>query len=55
MRTFRRDGWDVRTETYTRLTCDVEAFHLHATLDAYEDGERIHSQVINERIERDHV
>ena len=52
VRTFRREGWDVRTETFTRLTCDAEAFHLHATLDAYEDGERIHSQVINERIER---
>lgn len=53
--TFRREGWDVRTEAYTRMTCDPEAFHLHATLDAYHDGVRIHSQVVNERIGRDHV
>ncbi|SFG27413.1 hypothetical protein SAMN04488020_101719 [Palleronia marisminoris] len=31
-----RDGWSVRTETHTRLTCDTDSFHVAATLRAWE-------------------
>ena len=41
---FRREGWDVRTTTRTVLTCDERNFHLHAQLDAHEDGERVFSR-----------
>ena len=34
-----RDGWAVRTETWTRLTCDRDAWHVVATLRAWADGE----------------
>lgn len=33
-----RDGWAVRTETWTRLTSDAENFHISATLRAWCDG-----------------
>ncbi|WP_299822237.1 CocE/NonD family hydrolase [uncultured Jannaschia sp.] len=31
-----RDGWSVRAETHTRLTCDTKSFHIVATLRAWE-------------------
>jgi len=36
-----RDDWDVRTETRTVMTCDATHFHIHATLDAFEEGRRV--------------
>ncbi|RKT87183.1 hypothetical protein SAMN05421805_102408 [Saccharopolyspora antimicrobica] len=52
---FARDGWQVETVTRTVLTCDAEEFHLHAELDAYEDGRRIFSRNWQQSIPRDHV
>ncbi|MER7076901.1 hypothetical protein SAMN02982929_00908 [Saccharopolyspora kobensis] len=52
---FARDGWQVETVTRTVLTCDAEEFHLHAELDAYEDGRRIFSRNWQRSIPRDHV
>jgi putative CocE/NonD family hydrolase len=39
-----RDDWHVRTETWTQLTCDAEAYHIVATLRAWhgESLERAH-------------
>lgn len=51
-RGLERGDWCVYTVTRTRLTCDAEAFYLHATLDAYEGDERVHSSNWSERIER---
>lgn len=31
-----RDGWSVRTETHTRMACDSDAYHIVATLRAWE-------------------
>ncbi|MFD1509145.1 CocE/NonD family hydrolase [Lacimonas salitolerans] len=31
-----RDGWSVRTETHTRMTCDSDAYYIVATLRAWE-------------------
>ncbi|MEV0558249.1 MULTISPECIES: CocE/NonD family hydrolase [unclassified Streptomyces] len=50
---FRRKDWDVRVRTSTTLTCDAEAFHVNATLDAYEHGQRIASRTWNESVPRD--
>ncbi|MGH3367961.1 MAG: CocE/NonD family hydrolase C-terminal non-catalytic domain-containing protein, partial [Nocardioidaceae bacterium] len=52
---FRRGDWDVRTETRTVLTSDARAFHLHATLDAYEGDRRVLSRNWQRTIPRDHV
>jgi putative CocE/NonD family hydrolase len=36
-----RGEWRIRTESHTRVTCTAEKFHLEATIDAYEGGNRI--------------
>ncbi|MEU6472994.1 CocE/NonD family hydrolase [Streptomyces massasporeus] len=50
---FRRDDWDVRVVTHTRLTCDETDFFVDATLDAYEADRRVFSRTWNERVPRD--
>ncbi|PWV55424.1 CocE/NonD family hydrolase [Nocardiopsis sp. L17-MgMaSL7] len=52
---FCRGEWWTRTETYTVLECTEEEFRVHATLDAYESGERVFSREWTERVPRDHV
>ncbi|MBX9361530.1 CocE/NonD family hydrolase [Streptomyces sp. WAC04114] len=50
---FRRDDWDVRVVTHTRLTCDETDFFVDATLDAYEADRRVFSRTWNEKVARD--
>jgi putative CocE/NonD family hydrolase len=50
---FRRDDWDVRVVTHTRLTCDEEDFVVDATLDGWEGDRRVFSRTWNERVPRD--
>lgn len=52
IRAFSRKDWDVRTHTQTLLTCDKTSFHVHAELDAYENGLRIYCRNWDERILR---
>lgn len=52
---FSRGDWHTRTETYTALECTEEEFRVHATLDAYESGERIFSRQWTESLPRDHA
>ncbi|MBQ1125252.1 CocE/NonD family hydrolase [Streptomyces sp. B15] len=52
---FARDDWDVHTTTRTVLTSDAAHFHLHATMDAYEDNRRVRSRNWEWTIPRDHV
>ncbi|MEU1851284.1 CocE/NonD family hydrolase [Streptomyces sp. NPDC019990] len=51
--TFRRDDWDVRVVTGTRLSCDETDFFVDATLDAYEGSRRVFSRTWNEKVPRD--
>ncbi|AKZ53700.1 putative glutaryl 7-ACA acylase [Streptomyces ambofaciens ATCC 23877] len=50
---FRRDEWDVRVVTHTRLTCDESSFFVDATLDGYDGGRRVFSHTWNETVPRD--
>lgn len=52
---FEREDWRVRTTTRTILTSTPTDFHLHAELDAYEDGERVFSRTWTTDIPRDHL
>ncbi|GHC82461.1 peptidase S15 [Nocardiopsis terrae] len=52
---FSRGEWHTRTETHTTLECSEDEFRVHATLDAYESGERIFSRQWTETVPRDHV
>jgi hypothetical protein len=55
VRGLRRDEWDVRTVTRTWLTCDPTSFRLRATLDAYEQGHRVHAENWDRQVPRDHL
>ncbi|MDA8368626.1 MAG: CocE/NonD family hydrolase [Nocardiopsaceae bacterium] len=52
---FCRGDWDVETVTTTVLTSTPRKFCLHATLDAYEGGQRVFAHTWNTDIPRDHV
>ncbi len=55
-RTFRRGKWFVRTTTRTVLTGDAMHFHIHAELDAFEEGDkRVYSKNWDYTIPRDLV
>ncbi|WP_217238508.1 CocE/NonD family hydrolase [Streptomyces sp. AC555_RSS877] len=50
---FRREDWDVRVVTHTRLSCDEQDFFVDATLDGYEGDRRVFSRTWNETVPRD--
>ncbi|MFI6578180.1 CocE/NonD family hydrolase [Nocardiopsis sp. NPDC050513] len=52
---FARGDWSARTRTRTVLTSTATDFHVHATLDAYEDDERVATRIFSSVIPRDHV
>jgi putative CocE/NonD family hydrolase len=48
-----REDWVARTETFTRMTADADAFHLTARLEAYEGEVLIFSKDYQDTIPRD--
>lgn len=42
-RSFRREGWDIRTETRTVMTSSQVNFCVQAELDAFQNGKRVYS------------
>jgi len=55
VRSFRRDGWSVKTESRTLLTANATHFRIRATLDAYEGESRLFARSWDTSIERDLV
>ena len=55
IRKLSRRDWDIETRTRTLLTSDRDYFHIHAELDAYEDGRRVFSRNWLRRIPRQYV
>ncbi|MGH7152526.1 MAG: CocE/NonD family hydrolase C-terminal non-catalytic domain-containing protein, partial [Acetobacteraceae bacterium] len=51
----RRGEWQVRTETWTRLTASRDAFRVEARVDAYEGDRRVCRREWDESIPRDQV
>ena len=49
-----RIGWQVVTESVTRMHADEQAFHLSARLKAYENDALVFERVWKETIPRDH-
>ncbi|MFD6952214.1 peptidase S15 [Nocardiopsis sp. TSRI0078] len=52
---FARGDWRTRTETHTTLECTETDFRVYATLDAFENDERIFSRQWRETVPRDHL
>ena len=50
--TFEREGWKVRTETRSVMTCTKGEFLISATLDAYEDDTRVFTRSWDGRVPR---
>ncbi len=48
-----RDGVRLRTETYARMTCDMEMFHLSARLEAWEGDRMIYERDFKDEVPRD--
>lgn len=51
----RRGPWYVNTITRTVLQSDAQSFHLHADLDAYENGFRVYTRSWDHVIARDNL
>ena len=47
-----RQDWRIRTETYSAMTADAEAFLLTARIEAYENDELVFSRDFSEKIPR---
>jgi uncharacterized protein len=54
-RSYRRGTWNVGSETRVALTATHDHFLLSATLDAFENGNRVFTKSWSRRISRDHV
>lgn len=52
---FERENWKVQTRTKTVLTSTVDAFHIYAELDAYENDSRVASKTWNTTVARDFI
>ena len=49
---FKRAGWNIRTETRTKVVCDKRDFIVTARLAAYENERRVFERDFTERIRR---
>lgn len=48
----RRDGWEVRAETYSHMTSDAEHFYITNVLDAYEGNVRVFNKSWHVKVPR---
>jgi uncharacterized protein len=48
-----RPGFDTRVEASTTMSCDREQFVVTTTLDAFDEGVRVHARAQTDRFERD--
>ena len=51
--TLSRPGFEIRVEASTTMSCDRERFLVTTTLDAFEEGVRVHARAQTDRFERD--
>jgi hypothetical protein len=51
--TLMRAGFDIRIEASTTMSCDREDFLVTTTLDAFDDGVRVHARAQTDRFRRD--
>ena len=51
---YGRGDWRTRTHSFTRISCDLQYFYLHAVLAAWEGDRQIFSKQWDQKFERDH-
>ena len=50
-----RDGWSLRTETFSAMRSDATTFHLTGRIEAYEDDVLVYERDFREEVPRDHI
>ncbi|PSJ58321.1 CocE/NonD family hydrolase [Kumtagia ephedrae] len=53
--TLSRDGWSLRTETFSAMRSDADTFHLTGRIEAYEGETLIFERDFKEEVPRDHI
>jgi hypothetical protein len=53
--TLSRDGWSLRTETYSAMRSDADTFHLTGRVVAYEGDTLVFERDFSEEVPRDHI
>jgi putative CocE/NonD family hydrolase len=51
----KRDGWSLRTETFSAMRSDATTFHLTGRIEAYEDDVLVYERNFREEVPRDHI
>ncbi|MDQ6437334.1 CocE/NonD family hydrolase [Mesorhizobium sp. LHD-90] len=51
----KRDGWSLRTETFSAMRSDTTTFHLTGRIEAYEDEVLVYEKDFREEVPRDHI
>ncbi|MEQ1953794.1 CocE/NonD family hydrolase [Mesorhizobium sp. CN2-181] len=51
----KRDGWSLRTETFSAMRSDATTFHLTGRIEAYEDDVLVYEKDFREEVPRDHI
>ncbi|WP_442580207.1 CocE/NonD family hydrolase [Mesorhizobium sp. ASY16-5R] len=51
----KRDGWSLRTETFSAMRSDATSFHLTGRIEAYEDDVLVYEKDFREEVPRDHI
>jgi hypothetical protein len=49
---FEREGWCIRTESRTHVSCNKRQFIVHASLEAFEGDEKVFGRNFDERVAR---
>jgi len=53
--TLSREGWSLRTETFSAMRSDKEKFYLTGRIEAYEGDRRVFERNFREEVPRDHI
>ena len=51
----QRDGWSLRTETFSAMRSDATTFYLTGRIEAYEDDVLVYERDFREEVPRDHI
>jgi hypothetical protein len=51
---YGRGDWQTRTHTYTRITCDLTHFYLHAVSTAWEGDQQVFQKQWDQKFKRDY-
>ncbi len=53
--TLSRDGWSLRTETFSAMRSSPDKFYLSGRIEAYEDDKLVFERDFREEVPRDHI